>query len=544
MSDTAASLSCPICTHTGVFDSVQSLRDRLIHVSTNKILCPVCQEEVSGLDKLTIHLFSHVKLLTTKGCSEKQETVTNISKSTTFDNLTSSALQKQAKPAGSKNKTTLSTANMPIKYVKIYPKLPVVSLNPVPVIDVSRPSDKECIRANNSLFVPTVKADASLTQTNTICSVCGLQFVDADILRMHRCLIHNIDENSSQNVSRYHCHICPKNFKMRGSLMVHLRVAHCGFLSGNHTSITNTDSKNEQRKIQEPPLEDKLTSLERTDNKQWQCDVCRKCFTTKYFLKKHKRLHTGETPYACTQCNKTFTFQQSYHKHLLYHNDEKPHTCNYCGRSFKELSTLHNHQRIHTGEKPFSCETCGKCFRQRVSYLVHRRIHTGVMPYKCTACEKSFRYKVSQRTHKCPSKPPGVVIRQVGDLVEKLKKRHADSDISQQEAQTRNIMYSEISEANAELVRTGAKLSLEDMESDNFKLISDTLVDENKLSTKASAAKFTPPDEDNIQNTEIFDTNLEDIIDSIPTLDKNMPSPSEILKNLCLSKEDDYVIWP
>ncbi|KAF2366665.1 Lipid transport protein N-terminal [Trinorchestia longiramus] len=137
------------------------------------------------------------------------------------------------------------------------------------------------------------------------------------------------------------------------------------------------------------------------DGKPWECDVCKKCFTTKYFLKKHKRLHTGETPYMCSECGKTFTFQQSYHKHLLYHSDDKPHVCSYCGRAFKEMSTLHNHVRIHTGEKPFVCETCGKAFRQRVSYLVHRRIHTGVLPYTCHECQKSFRYKVSLRSHKC-----------------------------------------------------------------------------------------------------------------------------------------------
>lgn len=125
-------------------------------------------------------------------------------------------------------------------------------------------------------------------------------------------------------------------------------------------------------------------------------------------------------PYSCTICGKTFTFQQSYHKHLLYHSDNKPHICGSCGRAFKELSTLHNHERIHSGLKPFQCETCSKCFRQRVSYLVHRRIHTGIMPYKCTACNKSFRYKVSQRTHKCPSYPPGTVVRQPGDLLQKL----------------------------------------------------------------------------------------------------------------------------
>ncbi|XP_075145185.1 uncharacterized protein LOC142220123 [Haematobia irritans] len=175
------------------------------------------------------------------------------------------------------------------------------------------------------------------------------------------------------------------------------------FANLNTTSVENKDQNTSTIAIPgttylAPPVPSTTT----VDNpKIWECDVCSKAFTTKYFLKKHKRLHTGEMPYTCEICGRTFTFQQSYHKHLLYHSDEKPHVCSTCGRAFKELSTLHNHERIHSGEKPFKCDVCGKSFRQRVSFLVHTRIHTGVMPYKCEFCQKSFRYKVSQRTHKC-----------------------------------------------------------------------------------------------------------------------------------------------
>ncbi|XP_018364584.1 PREDICTED: zinc finger protein 836 isoform X1 [Trachymyrmex cornetzi] len=259
------------------------------------------------------------------------------------------------------------------------------------------------------------------------CNLCGFYFPDTNILALHEKLVHEQDSsnNPEKVLKNYSCYLCSKVFKMRGSLMVHMRVAHIGhnsgsFSKGDQNEVTCGDAgyacptcgkkfKKEQHVIQH---------LKTHEGKQWECDTCSKMFTTKYFLKKHKRLHSGEMPYKCKICDKSFTFQQSYHKHRLYHKDDKPHTCATCGRSFKELSTLHNHERIHTGEKPFVCETCGKCFRQRVSYLVHRRIHTGVMPYKCTMCGKSFRYKVSQRTHKCPVQTLGSTQQLISDTRE------------------------------------------------------------------------------------------------------------------------------
>ncbi|XP_011502902.1 PREDICTED: myoneurin [Ceratosolen solmsi marchali] len=283
---------------------------------------------------------------------------------------------------------------------------------------------------------PLIKSTRILSASERTerCNICGFHFPDRNILVLHKQLVHMAKEKNSNVASEdlmknYPCHLCTKVFKMRGSLMVHMRVAHSGFNSsatvkepsykteqGRDTSKeTDISSSNEHESGYNCPTcgknfkkEQHVTQhLKIHEGKQWECDVCGKMFTTKYFLKKHKRLHSGEMPYKCNICDKTFTFQQSYHKHRLYHKDDKPHTCSTCSRSFKELSTLHNHERIHTGEKPFACETCGKCFRQRVSYLVHRRIHTGVMPYKCTMCGKSFRYKVSQRTHKCQQQSYG-----------------------------------------------------------------------------------------------------------------------------------------
>ncbi|XP_012275475.1 zinc finger protein 267 [Orussus abietinus] len=306
-----------------------------------------------------------------------------------------------------------------------------ISSEAIPAKDIS---DKQSESSNQSGLLSQLEAFKILEtkQKMVRCDICGFHFPDSNILLLHKQLIHTIDEKdfnikSDNMLKSYPCHLCSKVFKMRGSLMIHMRVSHMGYNLGSSLKHGETASTLNDNGYNCPTCgknfkkEQHVTQhLKTHEGKQWECDVCNKMFTTKYFLKKHKRLHSGEMPYKCTICDKTFTFQQSYHKHRLYHKDDKPHTCATCGRSFKELSTLHNHERIHTGEKPFACETCGKCFRQRISYLVHRRIHTGALPYKCTACGKSFRYKVSQRTHKCPAQPPGTVVRQSDNLVERL----------------------------------------------------------------------------------------------------------------------------
>jgi hypothetical protein len=83
------------------------------------------------------------------------------------------------------------------------------------------------------------------------CDICGFAFDDPSILVIHRQLVHCIESGSetqndrirASNVCKqgrivaekhqFPCHLCSKAFKMRGSLMVHLRVAHSsGILSG------------------------------------------------------------------------------------------------------------------------------------------------------------------------------------------------------------------------------------------------------------------------------------------------------------------------
>ncbi|XP_063224583.1 zinc finger protein 184-like [Bacillus rossius redtenbacheri] len=447
-------LACPLCAQPG-FQSLDALRDGLVSAASRHVVCPVCGDALPGLDKFTLHLFSHARRA--DGATQTDESLHGFARldaprvapfppardrSCLGENLFSERVPRRGDGELEMDRNVVDGKEEVDENYRIPSGVADARLHvrqdgssapelvAGPVGTAARfVADPEGALLEDSK--PAGRREEQLCR----CGVCGFCFSEPQILAMHQQLVHprrpdgDASENQPDDKRQHACHLCSKSFKMRGSLMVHLRVAHSGSSMGKgQPHKTEPASSTEEKRFACPSCSKTFKKehqlgqhLKTHEGKQWECDICCKLFTTKYFLKKHKRLHTGEMPYACGVCGKTFTFQQSYHKHLLYHSDDKPHVCSHCERAFKELSTLHNHQRIHTGEKPFACETCGKCFRQRVSYLVHRRIHTGAMPYKCSACDRSFRYKVSQRTHKCTSATPGVLVRQPGALVARLQ---------------------------------------------------------------------------------------------------------------------------
>ena len=57
------------------------------------------------------------------------------------------------------------------------------------------------------------------------------------------------------------------------------------------------------------------------------CDVWKKNFKTKSYLKVHKRVHTGEKPFKCDFCDKSFIVKGSLTKHILVHSGIREFQC-------------------------------------------------------------------------------------------------------------------------------------------------------------------------------------------------------------------------
>ncbi|XP_034537292.1 zinc finger protein 135-like isoform X2 [Notolabrus celidotus] len=254
-------------------------------------------------------------------------------------------------------------------------------------------------------------------KSHPLCSTCGACFTGIQRLREHEIHEHGL--------LPYGCEYCPKRFKHKPHLKLHVKARHTGEKTCTCDVCGKGYSCSSMLKTH------RMTHFE----KKFTCDVCGRSFHHACHLTRHKLVHQEVRPHKCSVCGKGFSQAANLRSHQMIHSGERQlcsicgksyrrlrdhiisqhsHdpptdelagrdtsiTCDVCGKKFPYLSQFKVHQRAHTGEKPFHCDICGKSYRLKELLRDHRYTHTGEKPYRCTHCSKTFNLATSFMRHR------------------------------------------------------------------------------------------------------------------------------------------------
>lgn len=249
------------------------------------------------------------------------------------------------------------------------------------------------------------------------CDMCHLKFKTTSRMRQHKKYQHlNHEKNYECNIcgkkftkevykhhmarhdKRYTCFCdeCGKGFYASNALRDHVKVTHEGIkfiCFPCNWSTSSYGHYSTHMKNHDPDYK----------YKEFKCSLCSKTFNLNCRLTQHlKRSHPNEDDkitYVCDVCGKALTSIKSLNDHRRLHTGEKPFACTYCRKPFRSRGLLQGHIRTHTKEKRHKCTICEKSFTQRTTLVVHMRSHTGERPYKCNFCTSGFITRSLLNTH-------------------------------------------------------------------------------------------------------------------------------------------------
>ncbi|KAL9707449.1 hypothetical protein quinque_010967 [Culex quinquefasciatus] len=260
-----------------------------------------------------------------------------------------------------------------------------------------------------------------------MCPECGKQFIQSGQVARHVNGVH-------RRARPYVCELCGARFVQSGALDTHLkghrgeweRCEDCGKEFSHVWSLKRHRKVHEEVAVEEDDVEEVVQSAvgveslevvestnlvvqeipEETNDvvkagrttKLLPCDVCGRSYTS-WYLKIHKRGHSGERPFQCELCLKCFKRPNELKTHLRRHSGERPFRCSICFKQFTLSGQLKKHERVHSGETPYECGVCGKKFKRWGHLRSHRRLHNPVELFNCDQCSRQYTQAAQLKIH-------------------------------------------------------------------------------------------------------------------------------------------------
>ena len=134
----------------------------------------------------------------------------------------------------------------------------------------------------------------------------------------------------------FSCKVCNMKFRRQASCDLHQRVVHSCKIDGSGT-ITM---------------------------KRYQCSECTRNFASKKELRKHRKIHTGESTTQCSACGKRTLRRRSNRVHISIGFRKPPFSCT-CGKFFDTKDKLDEHLRQQKSENVEVRCVCGELVSQQ-----------------------------------------------------------------------------------------------------------------------------------------------------------------------------------
>ncbi|XP_075220858.1 uncharacterized protein LOC142324096 [Lycorma delicatula] len=236
----------------------------------------------------------------------------------------------------------------------------------------------------------------------------------------------------------YSCNVCKHSFNSILSLERHKRLHENSSLPLN-SSVTKTEENstaNEEKELKDSEMNDNstLVSNDEKDIPEFNCNVCKKSFSSESALEKHSKLHNPvklevikKFVQICDNCKVVFKTTSAFRDHLQYcrimnhgkNNDNSSNTsryrkvqCDKCFTVFSNQMSLNKHRNLnrcplfrtaydvqHGTSKVYHCRYCKKSCQSIVGLYRHlknckmmqiKKRTAGIDSKNCIKCNKQF----------------------------------------------------------------------------------------------------------------------------------------------------------